>query len=211
MKRYLAVILMLLCCCPGLKSQQTEITGKDKEALVAEIDKAYRNVNTLSASFTQEKSSSLLAEKVVQKGTLHYKTPAKMRWAYTSPETITIVFSDGKTVIQSKNGASVSNKMAGEMGSMIVNAVNGQFLKDNTSFSSSYYRQAGNGNVTVKLKPLNKKMKLYYKDITLVLDKHDYLARKIVLAESSGDVTTIVFSDKHVNAQIPDSLFKQKP
>lgn len=207
MRRYLAIILML-CCCPGLKGQQTEITGKDKEALVAEIDKAYRDVKTLSASFLQEKSSSMLAEKVVQKGTLHYKAPAKMRWAYTSPEAMAIVFCDGKTVLQNKNGPSAPNKMVGELGDMIVKAVNGQFLKDNTSFSSSYYRNAGSGEVTVKLKPLNKRMKLYYKEITLVLDKKDYLARKIVLAEASGDVTSIVFSDKNVNVRISDTLFK---
>ena len=207
MKRYLAIIL-ILCCSQVLKSQQTEITGKDKEALVAEIEKAYRDVKTLSAAFTQEKSSSMLAEKVVQKGTLHYKAPAKMRWAYTSPEAMAIVFCDGKAVLQNKNGSSAPNKMVGELGSMIVNAVNGQFLKDNTSFSSSYYRQTGSGDVTVKLKPLNKRMKLYYKEITLVLDKKDCLARKIVLAEASGDVTTIDFSDKKVNVQISDTLFK---
>ncbi len=207
MKRYLAIIL-ILCCSQVLKSQQTEITGKDKEALVTEIDKANLNVKTLSAAFTQEKSSPMLAEKVVQKGTLHYKAPAKMRWAYSTPEVMTIVFSDGKTVLKDKKGTSVPNKMVGELGSMIVNAVNGQFLKDNTSFSSSYYRQIGSGDVTVKLKPLNKRMKLYYKEITLVLDKKDCLARKIVLAEANGDVTTIVFSDKKVNVQISDTLFK---
>ncbi len=206
MKRYLVLLLMLFCC-PLLKSQQTEVAGKDKEALVAAIDKAYRNVKTLSASFTQEKSSSMLTQKVVQKGTLHYKAPAKMRWAYTSPEAMNIVFSDGKTVLHNKKGTSTPNKMVGELGNMIVNAVNGQFLKDNASFSSRYYRQTG-GDVTVKLKPLNKRMKLYYKEITLVLDKKDYLARKIVLAEASGDVTSIVFSDKKVNAQISDTLFK---
>lgn len=207
MKRYLAIIFMLLCC-PEMKSQQTEITGKEKEALVADIDKAYRNVKTLSASFTQEKSSSMLAEKAVQKGTLHYKAPAKMRWTYTSPEAMAIVFSDGKAVLQNKKGMSAPNKMVGELGNMIVNAVNGQFLKDNTSFTSRYYRQNGSGDVTVKLKPLNKRMKLYYKEITLVLDKKGYLARKIVLSEASGDVTSIAFSDKKVNAQISDSLFK---
>lgn len=58
------------------------------------------------------------------------------------------------------------------------------------------------------LTPVNKKIKNYYKNITITLNGSSHLAEKVVLTEVNGDATTISFSDKKTNATLSDTLFK---
>jgi len=185
-----------------------EVTGEKKTALVASIEKAHKQLTSLSANFTQVKTSTLFTDKVVQKGKMQYKSPKQLRWEYTSPKAMTVIFSNGKVLLKTSKGTTSNpNKMLGEMGNMIINTINGSFLKENTDFSVRYYKNK-TGQVTASLTPINKKIKAYYKNITIVLNSSTHLADKVVLTETNGDVTTITFSDKKANTSLSDSLFK---
>ncbi len=186
----------------------TEVTGEKRTALVSTIEKAHQQLTSLSATFTQEKTSALFTEKVVQKGKLQYKAPKQLRWEYTSPKTMTVIFSNGKVLLKTDKGTIANpNRMLGEMGSMIINTINGSFLKESTDFKIRYFKN-NSGQITAVLTPLNKKIKAYYKDITITLNSTTHLADKVVLNETNGDATTIIFSDKKSNTSLPDSLFK---
>ena len=186
----------------------TEITGDKKTALVSSIEKAHKQLTSLSASFTQEKTSSLLTDKVVQKGKLSYKAPKQLRWEYTSPQALTVIFSNGKVLLKTDKGTTSNpNKMLGEMGNMIINTINGSFLQENPDFTTRYYKNNGGQYVAV-LTPVNKRIKAYYKSISITLDSNTFLAEKVVLKEVNGDATAITFTDKKTNTTLPDSLFK---
>ena len=207
------ILLSLIVVCLGTplfaqEAGSTEITGDKKTALVASIEKAHKQLATLSANFTQEKTSTLFTEKVVQKGKLNYKAPNQLRWEYTSPKAMTVIFSNGKVLLKTEKGTTSNpNKMLGEMGNMIINTINGSFLKENPDFSTRYYKNKS-GQYVVMLTPINKRIKAYYKNITITLSNSTYLADKVMLTEVNGDVTTITFSDKKANATLSDSLFK---
>ena len=207
-------ILLLLAClffCAPMFAQEaggTEVTGDKKTALVTSIEKAHKQLASLSANFTQEKTSALLTDKVVQKGKLSYKSPKQLRWEYTSPKATTVIFTNGKVLLKTEKGTTSNpNKMLGEMGDMIINTINGSFLSENPNFTTRYY-QSKNGQYVVVLKPVNKKLKTYYKSISITLSGSTYLADKVVLTEVNGDATTITFTDKKANASLPDSLFQ---
>lgn len=186
----------------------TEVTGEQKAALVTIIEKAHKQLTTLSASFTQEKTSALLTDKVVQKGTLNYKSPNQLRWEYTSPKAMTVIFSNGKVLLKTGNGSTSSpNKMLNEMGTMLINTINGSFLKENPDFSTRYYKNKS-GQVVTVLTPINKKIQKYYKNIVITLNGSTRLADKVVLNETNGDATTIIFTEKRTNITLSDSLFK---
>ena len=186
----------------------TEITGDKKTALVTSIEKAHKQLSSLSANFTQEKTSTLFTEKIVQKGKLNYKAPKQLRWEYTSPKAMTVIFSNGKVLLKTEKGTSSNpNKMLGEMGSMIINTINGSFLKENPDFSTRYYKNKS-GHYVVVLTPINKKIRAYYKNISITLNSSTFLADKVVLTEVNGDATTITFADKKTNTTLSDSLFK---
>jgi outer membrane lipoprotein carrier protein len=205
------ILLVSLFFCAPLFAQEagsTEVTGDKKTALVASIEKAHKQLSTLSANFTQEKTSALFTDKVVQKGKLMYKSPKQLRWEYTSPKAMTVIFTNGKVLLKNEKGTTSNpNKMLGEMGDMIINTINGSFLSENPNFNTRYYLNKS-GQYVVVLKPLNKKLKAYYKSITITLNGSTYLAEKVVLMEVNGDATTIIFTDKKANASLSDSLFQ---
>lgn len=211
MKKSILIIFLTLLTTSVLMAQTsvgTEVTGEKKTALVTAIEKAHKQLTSLSANFTQEKTSTLFTDKVVQKGKLQYKAPKQLRWEYTSPKTMTVIFSNGKVLLKTDKGTIANpNRMLGEMGSMIINTINGSFLKESTDFKIRYFKN-NSGQITAVLTPLNKKIKAYYKDITITLNSTTHLADKVVLNETNGDATTIIFSDKKSNTSLPDSLFK---
>lgn len=210
MKKFIIISLTLLTASLAYAqgSYGTEVTGEQKTALVANIEKAHKQLTTLSASFSQEKTSALLTDKVVQKGTLNYKSPKQLRWEYTSPKAMTVIFSNGKVLLKTGNTTTTNpNKMLNEMGTMLINTINGSFLKENPDFSTRYYKNKSGQIVTV-LTPINKKIQKYYKNIVITLNGSSHLAEKVVLNEANGDATTIIFTDKKTNITLSDSLFK---
>ena len=210
MKRTLLFLVVLFLGAPMFAQEagSTEVTGDKKSALVTAIEKAHKQLTTLSANFTQEKTSTLFTEKVVQKGKLSYKAPNQLRWEYTSPKAMTVIFSNGKVLLKTEKGTTSNpNKMLGEMGNMIINTINGSFLKENSDFNTRYYKNKS-GQYVVMLIPVNKRIKAYYKSISITLNNSTYLADKVILTEVNGDATTIIFSDKKANATLSDSLFK---
>ena len=210
MKKIIIILFIILTTCAvhAQNSHGTEVTGEKRTALVTAIEKAHKQLTTLSANFTQEKTSALLTDKVVQKGKLMYKSPKQLRWEYTSPKAMTVIFTNGKVLLKTEKGTTSNpNKMLGEMGDMIINTINGSFLSENPNFTTRYY-QSKNGQYVVVLKPVNKRLKAYYTSISITLNGSTYLAEKVVLTEVNGDATTITFTDKKANASLPDSLFQ---
>lgn len=208
MKKHILLFCIVLLGCQ-LFAQNTELTGEKRTAVVSAIEKAHKQMTSLSATFTQEKSSSMFTEKVVQKGKIFYKSPRQLRWEYTTPKSMAIIFSNGKVLLKTDKGTTANpNKMLSEMGNMIMNTINGNLLQDNTNFQTKYYKNSKTGDYVVVLTPLNKRIKAYYKDITITLNAKTYLADKVVMNELNGDSTAILFADKKTNGTLSDSLFK---
>lgn len=208
MKKHILLFCIVLLGCQ-LFAQNTELTGEKRTAVVSAIEKAHKQMTSLSATFTQEKSSSMFTEKVIQKGKIFYKSPRQLRWEYTSPKSMAIIFSNGKVLLKNEKGTTNNpNKMLSEMGNMIMNTINGNLLQDNTNFQTKYYKNSKTGDYVVVLTPLNKRIKAYYKDITITLNAKTYLADKVVMNEVNGDSTAILFADKKTNGTLSDSLFK---
>lgn len=208
----LSVILAVFLCISAKAqgSKETAVTGSQLDALTKAVVTAHQQLKTLQASFTQEKSSALFAENAVQKGKLSYQAPSKLRWEYTSPKAMTLLFDDRKvSVVTEKGVLNNPNKMLNELGSMIINTINGSNLCDDKKFDIKFYKNSQDGSYTAKLKPLDKKIQASYSRIQVILNGKDYLAEKVILNESNGDVTTIIFSNKKVNQPIPADNFKK--
>lgn len=208
MKKVL-LFLTLVLACNFISAQNVELTGDKKMAMMQSIDKAHKQMTSFSAAFTQVKTSSMLADKVTQKGKINYSSPKKLRWEYTSPKSFAVVFNNGKVLMKNDKGTTSNpNRMLSEMGNLMMNTLNGQLLQGNSNFTAKYYKDASTGAVTVKLTPVNKKISVYYKNITILLNGKTLLADKVVLDETNGDSTTITFTDKKTNVTLSDTLFK---
>lgn len=213
MKKY-GIILLLFWLITGVgfaqNSKEVTVTGGQLTQLTLAISKAHQQVQTLSANFTQEKSSTLFTEKVIQKGVFCYQSPKQLRWEYKSPKALTLLFDDTKvTILTDKGAVNNPNKMLNELGKMIINTINGSNMSDNSNFDISYTKNTQDGNYIAILKPINKKIKVNYNSIKVVLNGKDYLAEKVIMNESNGDVTTIFFSNKKINQTLPANSFKK--
>lgn len=213
MKKY-GIILLLFWLITEVgyaqNSKEVIVTGSQLTQLTQAISKAHQQVQTLSANFTQEKSSTLFTEKVIQKGVFCYQSPKQLRWEYKSPKALTLLFDDTKvTILTDKGAVNNPNKMLNELGKMIINTINGTNMSDNSNFDISYTKNIQDGNYIAILKPINKKIKANYNSIKVVLNGKDYLAEKVIMNESNGDVTTIFFSNKKTNQALPANSFKK--
>src|SRR5688500_6453958 len=54
--------------------------------LAAGIQRRYASVRDFTAAFTQTYHGGVVRQKIVERGTLAVKKPARMRWPYTAPE-----------------------------------------------------------------------------------------------------------------------------
>ena len=209
-----SIIIIVFCLFSGMmyaqSSKEMAVTGAQLSQLTQAISKAHQQVKTLSANFTQEKTSTLFTEKMVQKGVFCYQSPKQLRWEYKSPKALTLLFNDTKvTVLTDKGAINNPNKMLNEMGKMIINTINGTNMSDNDNFDISYLKNNQDGSYIAVLNPTNKKIKANYSSIKVILNGKNYLAEKVILNESNGDVTTITFSNMKINTTLPEGIFNK--
>jgi outer membrane lipoprotein-sorting protein len=210
-----SIFIIIFCLLSGItfaqNSKEVTVTGEQFGQLLKAVEDAHLAIKTLSADFTQEKTSSLFTDKVIQKGRLFYKKSGQLlRWEYKSPKPLTLIFNDDQvTLLTDKGPVSNPNKMLNELGKMIINTINGGNMTVNTNFKISYLKNSQDGSYTAVLTPVNKKIKANYSSIRVILNGKSHLAEKVILNENNGDVTTITFSNMKVNTTLPEGIFNK--
>lgn len=210
-----SIFIIIFCLLSGVtfaqNSKEVTVTGEQFGQLIKAVEDAHVAIKTLSADFSQEKTSSLFTDKVIQKGRFFYKKSGQqLRWEYKSPKPMTLLFNDDQvTLLTDKGPISNPNKMLNELGKMIINTINGDNMTVNTNFKINYLKNSQDGSYTAVLTPVNKKIKANYSSIRVILNGKSYLAEKVILNESNGDVTTISFSNMKVNTSLPEGIFNK--
>ncbi len=167
-----------------------------------------KKVNSISSTFQQEKVLSLLEEKMVSDGRFWFKRENKIRIEYQHPFAYLLIIKNDEIMIKDhdkQNRMNVkSNKLFQQINQIILDCVQGSIL-DNKDFSvaasenSAFYQ--------LEMKPLSKGLQDFFSRVVVLVDKKDFTASELSLYEAGGDYTTIHFSNKLLNANIPDSVF----
>jgi outer membrane lipoprotein-sorting protein len=209
MIKTIALICFLFCCLyvraqyPGyvLLVDQTETFKKS-------FTHATASTETIQSDFTQEKSLTMLSEKINSTGKFWYRKNDKLRMEYIRPYPYLLILNEGKIFVKDagkENKVSAgSNKIFRQINRILIDCVGGSML-DNPDFQSRVFES--DRSWLVEFKPLAKNLKGLYKNINIVIDKKDYSAMAIEMFEISGDKTIIRFQNKEINARIPDSVF----
>jgi outer membrane lipoprotein-sorting protein len=165
-------------------------------------------INTLRSDFVQEKSISMLTNKLSSNGSFIFKKTNKLRMEYTKPYPYIFVMNDDQIIIkndQKKTNVSVnSNKMFKMISQITIDCVTGNILNSKdfdvkVSENSKVYHLA--------LVPKQKMLKSLFSEIDLLVTKSDFTVDRIDLKETSGDSTTLIFSNKKINTPVPDEVF----
>lgn len=209
MKRTLILCLTLLAFCCVLRAQEGNTLTSDQSAMLQQIVKSSRNMNTLQCRLRQEKTSQLLSEPQVATGKMAFKQPDNLRWEYVEPTPFVFVMHGGEMKSRTSDGK-VSTLSAGSSGlgsltSMIVSLITGKSLADERTFGISI---VPNGTVwNVRLTPKDRRMKKMFKAIELNFDSNANVMKSIRMTEASDEVTSITFSDLSVGKEIDEKEF----
>jgi outer membrane lipoprotein-sorting protein len=169
---------------------------------------ATASTQSIQSDFSQEKTLSMLSEKINSVGKFWFQKKDKLRMEYTRPFQYLMILQGGKIYIkdgQKENKISAgSNKVFQQVNRILLDCVSGNMLS-NEDFQSRVFESAS--SFLIELKPAAKNLGALYKNINIVMDKKDYSVTAIDMFEVSGDNTIIRFQNKILNAHISDSVF----
>ncbi|HQW85305.1 MAG TPA: outer membrane lipoprotein carrier protein LolA [Ferruginibacter sp.] len=207
-------IIIIFIIAKGFTSQ-AQYTGYNPVADLAKFKTAFatasKKTTSIKADFIQEKNLSMLSEKIISKGNFWFKKDSRVRMEYHTPFTYLMVLNKDKVYV--KDGAKEtklsarSNKMFQQINKIMIDCMQGTAL-DNTDFKTRVFENRN--NALVELTPITKGMKEMFRNINVVVDKKDFSVQSIQMQELSGDNTIMRFTNKELNAPIPDNLFDIK-
>jgi outer membrane lipoprotein carrier protein len=202
----LTTIILTILISTTTYSQYRKISNT--EVITEKLNLASKNTKTIDSDFEQYKHMDILKDDIISKGHFSYKANYKVRWEYNTPYKYIIVMNgssmwinDGK---KTKKYDTNNNKMFKEINDLMVGMLQGKILNSN-KFDVTLYENKT--NILAKLKPKSGNMKEFLSEMELYFDKKTYNATMIIMNEASGDYTKIVFSDREINKELPNSIF----
>jgi outer membrane lipoprotein-sorting protein len=192
---------------PPPAEARERLEGAKLDALLAEIAKARKGVRTMRASFTQERTLTLLATTVKSTGELAYVAPDRLRWElappddvvyFIGPEGLSYRTRSSKATVPSA-GANVSRALA-DLRALLGGDL--ALLKDRYVLSGS--RGAGDVEVSGVAKDKAASVTAF----TMTLDKTLVLPVRARLLEGKSDAIDIAFSNPQLNVPIDPALMR---
>jgi len=181
---------------PKLKEQFALIAGKTE---------------TIKSDFVQEKNLSMLSEKIVSKGKFWFKRESMLRMEYNTPFEYLMILNKDNMYIkdgQKENKVSTkSSKLFNQINKIIIDCVQGSVFSNPDFITKAYENK---NTYLIELSPASKALKEFFKTIDVTIDKSDYEATTIEMDENSGDNTIISFTNREINANIPNEIFAIK-
>jgi outer membrane lipoprotein-sorting protein len=207
--RKIFLILLILTACFSSKAQYPGYSPvTDIVKFKTEFSAATQKTSSIKSDFTQEKNLSMISEKITSKGKFWFKKESQVRMEYNQPYQYLMILNKDKVYVkdsQKENRISTrSNKLFQQINKIMMDCMQGTAL-NNPDFKTRVFESKTNS--LIELTPVTKGMKDLFKNINVVVDKKDFSVASIEMLELSGDNTLIRFTNKELNAAIPDSLF----
>jgi outer membrane lipoprotein-sorting protein len=181
---------------PKFKEQFEKIAGKTE---------------TIKSDFVQEKNLSMLSEKIVSKGKFWFKRENMLRMEYNTPFQYLMILNNGNMYIkdgQKENKVSTrSSKLFNQINKITIDCVRGSVFNNPDFITKAYENKS---TYLIELSPASKALKEFFNTIDVIVNKSDYEATTIEMKENSGDNTVIRFTNREINANIPDAIFTIK-
>jgi len=200
-------ILLLSIFSLTTSAQEQKMTAAEAAAFKQSVNDVSKKIKTLTTDFVQFKHMDFLSKDIETSGKMSFKEPSLLQWQYKKPYNYSIVFKNGKILINDegkKSAVDIGNsKIFAKLNKLIVGSVSGN-LFDDKEFDIAYFK--GKQNMA-RLNPKDAALKKYIKQIELTFDKEDFTVVQVKLLESSEDYTRIVLKNKVINAKIDDAVF----
>src|SRR5580692_215009 len=138
---------------------------------------ATASIESLQSGFSQEKTLTMLSDKIISTGKFWYRKKDKLRMEYIQPYPYLMILSGGKIFVkdgQKENQFSAnSGKIFQQVNRILIDCVSGNML-NNPDFQARIFENAG--TFLIEFQPMAKNLKELYKNINIVVDKKGYTA-----------------------------------
>jgi outer membrane lipoprotein-sorting protein len=205
------VVIALFAMVLGI-SLQAQYAGyspvSDTAKFKAGFSASTQKIISIKSDFVQEKNLSLLSEKIISKGKFWFKRESLVRMEYNQPYQYLMILNKDKIFTkdgQKENKISAkSNKLFQQINRIMIDCMQGTAL-NNPDFKTRIFENKTSS--LIELTPLTKGLKEIFKSINVIVDRKDFSVISIQMLELSNDNTLMRFTNKEMNAELPDSLF----
>lgn len=205
-KIYIVIFLMLAATVTTFAAPMSDT---QKQETLTKLNKAASALKTMACDFVQTKHLSMLSEKMVSRGKMHYKQPDKLRWEYITPYEYLFIFNGTKVYVGNSKKRDVidtnSNRVFKEVARIMMNTVTGKALSNTADFTVTI--DSDQNNYLVTLAPKKKDLKQMFSRVVLYFSKNNLMIAEINIHEKNGDWTNIKLSNVVYNKPVNETLF----
>ena len=184
--------------------------GQDVEELIRSIDGQQQKIQTLTASFSQKRETSLVKDPLISQGVVKFKRPDRIHFLYSRPESMEMAL-DGKTVLIYYAGRFLAEKYSLDRNKKItryLEPVTGIFQKTfaqvTESYTVAYQGLEGDRLYRFRLRPRDEKVQKFLARVDLWIDRTSGAILKFEMMEASKDRLTLEFRDLQINPPLAD-------
>ena len=209
-KKTIFLLLLALLTTSVWAQSEKPLSEAESQKVVASLTQAASSMQTMQCRFVQEKSSSMLAEPSIAKGTMHYAAPDRMRWEYTEPYAFALVV-NGERIVKVTDGKAEaldakSGRMYQGMVGLIMGSASGKKLFDPTVFDVVLYDEGTCWRADMT--PKRRDMKRMFSQLMFRFDKKTNGISRVEFKDAGGDVTSIRFEEMKLNGSIDEKVFQ---
>ena len=195
MKQLRIKISFFLCLFFIILSSQTSYAFEKKQSAILQIEKFFKNFNTLEANFIQVSPSGN-----VSNGKIYLDLPGKLRLDYENPNSLLITCKGFWIVIQDRS-TKTTNNIPVKSSPFAILLQNKSFL-NNQNIRTEYKIEAG--VISLKLKSQNNDN---LESLVLEFSENPFSLKKWVIQDSLGEYTTVLIQNAKYNNKLSHLLF----
>lgn len=186
----------------------SEVDG-DLHSFLEKIRIRATKVHSFSCDFSQEKYLSLFPKPVLFHGNLKLIRPDKLRWSFISPVPSTLIFNGDKGVRCDDTGEPIHFSIDNDPIMRLVAQQIWSWLNNDFTKLAKDHTIKKSEESTLLISPSNTMEGQWQATIAITYDQDTYHPKEVVIQESEGDLTKIIFSNYLFNTAIPLSTFSQ--
>lgn len=183
---------------------EAEALADDVSDALREITKARAGLETLTATFVQERTIGLLATVVKSNGEMTMVRPDRLRWELLPPDAITYwVGPEGFAFATPKGASNVGKSAAGRFGAVLGDLMillGGDLEKLRARYDLSV--PSKKDGITLQAIPKADDIKKHIKRLQMRSGPELWTIREVTIEEQSGDLSVIQFGEMKKNVKV---------
>lgn len=184
--------------------------GSEKvDAVIERVVQRQRGMRSMVAEFVQVRSSSLLLDDVRCTGQFSYLAPDRVRWDYSQPDPMVVLFSDDWVTTYHPSGRRAERVKVSSGDRRFVQALAGTLPMDDllTYFRITFEERTAPEPYRFTLEPTAASLRKRLHSLHLEIDRALLLPVVVEFHETDGDSTRYEFHDIKIDPELGDSRF----